>query len=250
MLILDHALSHQVLKWLVDVNHAQVTEDLSKEARIQKVQNCVFDAANVVIYRHPTVHRLFGERKLGVVWIAVAQIVQAGTSKGVHGVSDALCGLSALWTGGLYKLLALSKSVSCCQIKIIWKHNRKLIIRNRNVTATIAVNHRNWIAPITLPGNEPVTKAELDSSTTNVVLSQISNNSLFCLGMFTAAETGKRTRLDENTHGIHWSVPVNRGYLVLRNSLELLIDISSLFTDDRNNRQVVLLSKVKVAFIA
>ena len=210
----------------------------------------MLNATNVVIYRHPTVHRLFGERKLGVVWIAVAQIVPAGTGKGVHGVSDALCGLSALRTGGLNKFLALSKSISCCQVKIVWKRNRELIIRNRNVTATIAVNHRNWIAPITLPGNEPVTKAELDSSTTNVVLSQISNNSLFCLGMFTAAETGKRTRLDENTHGIHWSVPVNRGYLVLRNSLELLIDISSLFADNRNNRQVVLLSKVKVAFIA
>ena len=210
----------------------------------------MLDATNVVIYRHPTVHRLFGERKLGVVWIAVAQIVPAGTGKSIHGISDAFCGLTALWTGGFDKLLALSKSISCCQVKIVRKRNRKLIIRNRNVTAAIAVNHRNWIAPITLSGNKPVTKAELDSSTTNVVLSQIVNNSLFCLGMLTATETGKRTRLDENTHGIHWSVPVNRGYLVIRNSLELLIDISSLFTDDRNNRQVILLSKVKVAFIA
>ena len=210
----------------------------------------MFDAANVVIYRHPSVHRLFGERKLGVVWIAVAQIVPAGTSKGIHGISDALCRLSALRTGGLYKLLALSKSISCCQVKIVWKHDRKLIIRNRNVTAAIAVNQRNWIAPIALPGNEPVTKTELDSSTTNVVLSQISNNSLFCLGMFTATKTGKRTGLDENTYGIHWSVPVNGSYLVLGNSLELLVNISSLFANNRNNRQVILLSKVKVALIA
>ncbi len=46
-------------------------------------------------------------------------------------------------TSGLYKLLALCKSVACRQVKIIWKHDRKLIVRNRNVTAAIAVNHRN-----------------------------------------------------------------------------------------------------------
>ena len=210
----------------------------------------MFDATNVVIYRHPTVHRLFGERKLSVVWIAVAQIVPAGTGKGVHGISDALCGLAALWTGGLYKLLALSKSISCRQVKIVWKRDRKLIVRNRNVTAAIAVNHRNWIAPIALPGNEPVTKTELDSSTTNVVLSQISNNSLFCLGMLTATKSSERTRLNKNTNGIHWTVPVNGSYLVLGNSLELLVNISSLFANNRDNRQVILLSKVKVALIA
>ena len=85
------------------------------------------------------------------MWIAVAQIVPAGTGKGVHGISDALCGLTALWTGGLYKLLALCKSVACCQVKIVWKRNRELIIRNWDVTAAIAMNHWNWIAPVTLP---------------------------------------------------------------------------------------------------
>ena len=85
------------------------------------------------------------------MWIAVAQIIPARASESVHGISDTLGGLAALWTGGLYKLLALSKSITCRQVKIIWKHNRELIIRNWDVTAAIAMNHWNWIAPITLP---------------------------------------------------------------------------------------------------
>ena len=210
----------------------------------------MLDAANVVIYRHPTVNRLFREGKLRVMWVTIAQIIPARAGKSIHGISDTLGGLATLWTGSLYKLLALSKSISCRQIKIIWKRNRELVIRNWDVTAAIAMNHRNWIAPIALPGNEPVTKTELNSSTTNVVLSQIGNNGLFCLRMFTTAKSGERTRLDKNTNGIHWSVPVNGGYLVLGNSLELLVNISSLFANDRNNRQVILLSKVKVALIA
>ena len=85
------------------------------------------------------------------MWIAIAQIIPARASESVHGISDTLGGLAALWAGGLYKLLALSKSVSCRQIKIIWKRNRELVIRNRDVTAAISMNHWNWIAPITLP---------------------------------------------------------------------------------------------------
>ena len=85
------------------------------------------------------------------MWIAVAQIIPARAGESVHGISDTLGGLAALWTGGLYKLLALSKSISCRQVKIVWKRDRKLIVRNRDVTATITMNHWDWIAPVTLP---------------------------------------------------------------------------------------------------
>ena len=113
MLVLDHALSHQILKWLIDVNHTQITKDLGKEARIQKVQNCMLNAADIVIYRHPAINRFFGKRKFSVVRVAVAQVVPARTREGVHSIGNALCRLSALWTGSLNKLLALSKSISC-----------------------------------------------------------------------------------------------------------------------------------------
>ena len=85
------------------------------------------------------------------MWIAVAQIIPARAGESVHGISDTLGGLAALWTGGLYKLLALSKSISCRQIKIIWKRNRELVKRNWDVTTAITMNHWNWIAPVTLP---------------------------------------------------------------------------------------------------
>ena len=85
------------------------------------------------------------------MWITVAQIIPARASESVHGISDTLGGLSALRTGGLYKLLALSKSITCRQVKIIWKRDRKLVVRNWDVTAAITMNHWNWIAPVTLP---------------------------------------------------------------------------------------------------
>ncbi len=51
----QHALGEQMLEWLAELHEPEVTHDLGPEARIQQVEHRVFDAADVLVHRHPIV---------------------------------------------------------------------------------------------------------------------------------------------------------------------------------------------------
>ena len=56
MLIFHHSLRQQILKRLVNSDHAKIAQNLGKEPRIQQVQNSVFNTADIIIDRHPAIN--------------------------------------------------------------------------------------------------------------------------------------------------------------------------------------------------
>jgi hypothetical protein len=54
-LVQHHALRQQVGEGLVELDQAEVAHDLGPEARVQQVQDGVFDAADVLVHRHPVI---------------------------------------------------------------------------------------------------------------------------------------------------------------------------------------------------
>ena len=49
----DHTLIEQTAKWFIKVEHSEIVQHLGEEAAVEKVQDGVGDAADVLINRHP-----------------------------------------------------------------------------------------------------------------------------------------------------------------------------------------------------
>ena len=250
VLVLDHALAEQVGEGLVHVNEAEVAHDLGPEAAVEQVQDGVLDATDVVVHRHPAVHGLLGEGSLIVVRIGIAHVVPAGAREGVHGVGDALCGLAALGAGGLVEGRILGKRLPGAEVKVVRQRNGQLVIGHGHVTAAVAVDHRNGVAPVALAGDEPVAQAELDLLATEAALGEPADDGVDGLGVLAALEAGELAGLHEVALGLHGVVPVNGSDAQLALVLEVLVERVVLLADDRRNLEAILLGEVEVALVA
>ena len=250
MLVLDHALAEQVGEGLVLVDHAHVAQDLGPEARVEQVENCVLDAADVVVDGHPAVHRLLGEGGLVVVGVDVAQVVPAGAREGVHGVGDALGRLAALGAGGLVELGALGERLAGAEVEVVRQAHRELILGHGHVAAAVAVNHGDGVAPVALAADEPVAQAELDLGAAATVLLEPGDDGVDGLGVLAALHARELAGLDEVALGRHGLVPVDVGHAQLALVLELVVEGVFLLADDGRDGQAVLAREVEVALVA
>ena len=80
----DHALREEVRERLVEVKHPCVAQYLREEACIEKMQDRVLDAADVLIDGRPVVHLVAVKGTLRVLRIRIAVVVPRGADKGVH----------------------------------------------------------------------------------------------------------------------------------------------------------------------
>ena len=140
----------------------EIPQKLVPESGIQQVKRRVFHAAVIEIDRHPVFQLLrIGERRV-IVRIAIAQKVPARTRPVGHGVGFALGFAAARRTIDFHPLAHVRKRRLALVIRFmrfhVGKHQRQLIIRNRNVTAFLAVDNRNRLAPISLTREYPVAK--------------------------------------------------------------------------------------------
>ena len=249
-MVLDHALAQQVGEGLVGVDHAEVAKDLGPEAAVEKVQDRVLDAADVVVDGHPAINRLLGERQLVVVGIAVAQVVPRGARERVHRVRDALRGPSALGAGRLVERRVLGEGLAGTKVEVVWKRHGQLVVGHRHVTAAIAVDHRDGVAPVALTADEPVAKAELHLLAAEATLGEPADDGVHGLGVLAALEAGELAGLHEVALGVHGVVPGDARDLELALVLELVVEGIVLLADDRGDLQAVLLGEVEVALVA
>ena len=128
------------------------------------MQDRVFDAADILVYRHPVARSLAIERSPIVVRRGKAQEVPRGVDKGIHRVGFAPGRAAAAGAGYFSELLAFGERRTAFPGKrhVSRKRNRQLILRHRNRPALLAIHNWNRRAPVTLARNPPVAKAIAD----------------------------------------------------------------------------------------
>src|SRR5205823_6109029 len=88
---------------------SEVAHALGPEARIDKVENGVLHAANVLINRKPISDSLAGERRFVVVRIGVAVEVPRRVDKSVHGIGLTSRRAATLGTDSIHDLRHATK---------------------------------------------------------------------------------------------------------------------------------------------
>ena len=212
----------------------------------------MLDAADVVIDGHPTVGCLAGEGQLGVVRVGIAQVIPAGAGERVHGIGLALSRAAADRAGGLVEVLALGEGLAGAQVQVLGQCHRQLILGHGHDAAVLTVDGRDGVAPIALTTDEPVTQAELDLATAAAHGLEVGHDGSLALGVLAAAHAGVLTGLDQRALGSVSAIPVDGLGMEGIDGLAAGLDGSTVLIvqDDRNDRQVVLAGKLKVALVA
>ena len=155
--IQHHALREQLGEGLVHFDQAQIAHHLGPEARIEQVQNGVFNAANVLVHRHPVVGAL-GHHLLGVLGVAIAHEVPRRIDKRVHGVGFAARGFAAHRTHhtGVEAFVFVQRITRTIGDAILRQHHGQIFFGHRHSAVFIAMDDGNRRAPITLTANAPV----------------------------------------------------------------------------------------------
>ena len=151
---------------LVKIEVTHITECLTEETCIEKVHRRVLRTADVLVDRAHLIDEFSVERFLIVLVIRVTELIPGRINEGIHGIRITLCGSAALRTCGVHELVALRKRRFSIRTEfyVVGEKYRELIIRYRNDAALFAVNDRDRCSPVTLTGDQPVTKSVVDLS--------------------------------------------------------------------------------------
>ena len=93
----DHALGKESLERF-SVNtwgKSRVDQRFCEEARIEKVQNRVFNSPDVLINRHPLCGGFWRKRNIAVKWVSKTKVIPTRVDKRVHGVGFPLSSFAA-----------------------------------------------------------------------------------------------------------------------------------------------------------
>ena len=126
------------------------------------MKNCMLYTADIHIYWKVFVCFFSGYQFFVVFVIHIAEEIPGRTCPLRHGIGLSLGWRTTAWASGIYPLINSSQRRFSCAGRLIgfyfWKSQRKLVFRNRYVSAFWTVNDGNRLAPVTLTGEYPVTK--------------------------------------------------------------------------------------------
>ena len=156
-----HALREQVGERLGHVQKILVAHHTSEEARIQQVQDCVLDAPDVLVDRHP-VFRALVDHCLVVVRARVAREIPGRIHERVHGVRLAPRVLAAGRTLAFIERRQLGERIAGAVGHEIFRQNhRQVLLGDRDVAAGLAMDDRHRAAPVALARDAPVAQTPL-----------------------------------------------------------------------------------------
>ena len=153
---------------------AEVEEDLVPEAGVEEVEDSVFGAADVevdgsgfAVTAEPVGFGFAADEAVGVVRVAVAEVVPAGAGPLGHGVGFALGGIGvADPVGGFDERAAgVAGGFEVFEVRL---EEREFGIGDGAVFAVFPDDGEGF-APVALTGEEPVAEFELDAATAEVV---------------------------------------------------------------------------------
>ncbi len=155
----DHALGKQAIERLGHRQHALVLQGARDEPGVEQVQDRVLDPADILVDRQPLVGgRLVDRRR--TVRVGEAREVPGRVHEGVERVSLALGLAATLGTGDEAPGRMVQQWVAGpVEGHVVGQHDRQLVGRGRNHTASLAVDDWDRRAPVALARDAPVAKA-------------------------------------------------------------------------------------------
>ena len=164
-LLADHPLREEVREGFVYAEESEIPKHLRIEPRVEEVEDRMFDAADVLIHRHPVIQLLPVEARLHVVAGRTEAVeVPGGLDEGVHRVRLAPGRFPAAGACRLDEGLVPGerRAPLAGEFHVPGEDDGEVFLRNGNRPARLAEDHRDGGAPIALAGDPPVAQAVLD----------------------------------------------------------------------------------------
>ena len=154
----DHTLGHQTGEWLIKVQIAGFTKRPGEKAGIEKVQDGVFDPADILIDRHPVGGRLTAE-PFGMPRVGIAKEIPRTFKEGVKRVLLANGRAAACRAAGMFPgRMVRQRIAGGVEFDILGKLDRQVGFRHRHHAAGFTMNDGDRASPITLARHAPVAK--------------------------------------------------------------------------------------------
>ncbi len=232
----DHPLGKEALERLVSRGQPLVAEILVEEAGVDEVHAGVLHPSHVLVHGREPAHLFRVERRAVVLRVDVPQEVPGGLDEGVERVGLPPAGLPAGGARHAEPMLRAGQRVPPLPRvrKVLRKHHRKVLLRNGNDAARLAVDHRDRTTPVPLPADAPVAKTVLDRPAAHPLPFKVKRDRL--LPLF-ARDPVERAGADQAPRPL-----VRRGH---RRRIERL----PLGLHDDRDRQAVLAGELEVALV-
>ncbi len=177
---------------LVDADHPQVAHDLGPEARIEQVHDGMFDAADILIDRHPVVERPRARparpENPGRHSAESTRSFRQRYRRCRFPVAPRRRSADRrVWTKRSSRARGLPPFPG--EFDIGRQHHRQLFLGYRHGAAIGAVDHRDRRPPVALPGNQPVAQAVVDRAPADAARFEIRGDALFAGFVVQAVET-------------------------------------------------------------
>ena len=237
----DHALGEETLEGLLEPYMTCLAHRAGKEARIEQMQDRVFDAADILVDRQPMARDRW-IRRIVLPRGGETSEVPAGIDEGVHGVRLATGILAAAGAGHMSpRGMTVERVARLVEADVIGQTDWKILLRDRHDAAIIAVNDRDRATPVTLTGDAPVAQAEVDLAFALRRSIQLLRGQALghLLKGFRRGHAIQEARID------HHAVIGKCGVADLKGR-----SVAILRHDDRDHRQVILAGEVEVALVA
>ncbi len=236
-----HALGEQSLEGLLHVHMAGFLHRAGEEARIEKMQDRVLDAANILIDRQPAIGDLWIGRLI-FPGCGKAGEVPAGIDEGIHRVGFAPRIVTALRAGDMTPCrMTIERVAWHIESDVIGQLDRQVLLGNGNDAADFTMDDRDRAAPIALSRNAPVTQAEINLA---LGLRRIAQNLLRQL-RYDGLESVRGLHAVEEA-GIDHHAVIDIGGITNGEACRIAI----FRHDDRNDGQTIFAGKVQVALVA
>ena len=164
----DHALSEETCKGLAagQIEQSTIAQPACKETRIEQMQNCMFDPANILINGKPITGDFFIKGFVIRQTISLAACktreVPRAIGKSIECISFAASRFSTCGAIHIFKgRVTIQRITGFVKIDIIGQGYRQVGFGHRDDPTVSTVNHGYWTAPIALSRNPPISQAIL-----------------------------------------------------------------------------------------
>ncbi len=159
-----HALRQQLGEGLIVRDQPGIAHQLVEEARVEQVQDRMFDAADVLVYRQPVIGALVHHGGIAVV-AGVTGEIPGGLEKGIQRIGLARGFTAAGGAGGFVeRRVFLDGGAHAIHHYVFRQYYRQLLGRHGHFAAFGAVDDRDRAAPVALAGYAPVAQAVLGAA--------------------------------------------------------------------------------------
>src|SRR5438105_1695456 len=160
----DHALRKQAFGGFVVLDQSHVAHEFSPEARVNEMQNGVFNPANILIdalISKPVAGLIAVERRLIILRVRITIEIPRRIDERVHRVSLTSRRAAAFWASGIDELRHLGqwRATGKGDVDVFRQDYRQVFFEHRDNAIPFAIQHGDGRAPIALTRNTPILKS-------------------------------------------------------------------------------------------